>query len=629
MVKNSGHVNNPIILEGAIYGKVSSAFQKDEVLSEIFANTVDNLGSNIALINDSIKMSYKELNAKSDIIARSIQSFVGPGSFVGLWMPRGPEVLISQIAITKLGAAWLPFDADSPPDRILVCMRDAKSLLLLTTDVFYEKASKVFIDIEFRIMTAKDFNRSFSTPSIPKRAPNARGDDPAYLIYTSGSTGVPKGIIVSQSNVCHYLRAINSVYELGPQDIMFQGASVAFDLSVEEIWLPYFVGASLWVSTTMTNIDNLADTLTHAGVTAIDTVPTLLSMITKDIPSLKLIILGGEALPAPLLRKWSHPGRRVYNTYGPTETTIVCTTWLANPDEKVSIGRPIPNYSCYVVDDNNCLKSPGEIGELLVGGPGVTQGYLGRPDLTRNKFIPNPFSSSGSAGLDPILYHTGDAVSYDDSHLLYFHGRIDDQVKIRGFRVELGDIESHLECLPGIARASVVLREEFGDDMTSSINNNNDADNIRNVIKTLIAFLEVEDGYVLDDVLLRKNLRVSLPPYMIPSRFEIVSELPRLLSSGKVDRNSLKALPLQPRQANNGNGVIEVVEEANLSKIEQLLLHAAKGVFSLPSISLSADLFTELGAHSLIVSSLISAVRKQHTIISISFEDVYQVDSFA
>ena len=245
--------------------------------------------------------------------------------------------------------------------------------------------------------------------------------------------------------------------------MVFQGASVAFDLSMEEIWIPYLVGATLFVATPeiLGETELLPDILEEAGVSVLDTVPTLLAVLPRDVKTLRTIILGGEACPPAIAARWTRIGRVIYNSYGPTEATVVATVAEVWPKEPVTIGRPIPNYSCYVVDDALNLVGAGVEGELLIGGPGVAKGYLKRDALTAEKFIANPFHSDGS---DPVLYRSGDAVVLDENGNLAFRGRIDDQIKIRGFRVELGEIEAALSQAPGVRHAAVALRNENGID---------------------------------------------------------------------------------------------------------------------------------------------------------------------
>jgi non-ribosomal peptide synthetase component F len=298
---------------------------------------------------------------------------------------------------------------------------------------------------------------------------------------------------------------------------MFQGASVAFDLSVEQIWLPYMVGASLFVADaeTIYEIDELPERLERAGVTVLDTLPTLLAALPRDVGTLRIIILGGEACTPAIVERWAREGRALYNTYGPTEATVVATASQLRRGEDVTIGRPIPNYSCYVVDTDLVPVGVGVEGELLIGGPGVAKGYLGHDDLTAQKFIANPFKSDGS---DPILYRTGDAVEIDTTRNLIFKRRIDDQIKIRGFRVELGEIDVRLSDIPGVLMAATVLLNEQGDDR-------------------LIAYLVTETE--VNPAHLREILQRHLPNYMVPMRFERVNALPRL-PSGKVDRKALR-----------------------------------------------------------------------------------------
>jgi non-ribosomal peptide synthetase-like protein len=572
-------------------GDLRDDLLRDEVLPDLFAATARARPDHPALVSEDQRHTYAEVDARTDAIARGLVARgIGPGDVVGLWMCRGPELLMAQIAIAKSGAAWLPFDADAPMDRIAVCLADAAAKGLLTNAALAPKA-----EVACPVFTSDGLTDASGTGAVDPKARGLTPDHPAYLIYTSGSTGTPKGIVVSHRNICHFLRSGNALYGFADDDVVFQGASVAFDLSMEEIWIPYMVGATLFVASPamIGDAEKLPDILIGAGVTVLDTVPTLLSLLTRDIPCVRLILLGGEALPPPLVARWAKSGRRLFNTYGPTEATVVATAAEVRPGEPVTIGRPIPNYSAYVVDESLNLLPPGVQGELLIGGPGVARGYLKRPELTAEKFIANPFPSNGR---DPVLYRSGDAVSVDEAGNIAFHGRIDDQVKIRGFRVELGEIETKLAHLPGVAQAAVVLRQDEGMDR-------------------LVAFLVLEPGRPLDRATIRADLRDQLPPYMIPSHFEIVDALPRL-SSGKVDRKSLKVADLVV-----GDGPGEQEEPAN--ETEAALLVAAKRAFGNQAIPFGADFFTDLGGHSLLAARFISAVREVPVLASITLQDVY------
>ncbi len=525
-----------------------------------------------------------------------IRRGIGPGDVVGLWGPRGPELLISQIAVAKSGAAWLPFDADAPVDRIETCLRDAEAKGLLTSESFAVKARG---GVTAPILTVADLIDANDQSPVDARRNGATPDHPAYMIYTSGSTGVPKGIVITGRNICHYLRSANETYRIGKSDIIFQGASIAFDLSMEEIWIPYLVGATLFVATpeVMGEAEALPDLMEEVGVTVLDTVPTLLSLMPRDIKTLRVIILGGEACPPAVAARWCKPGRTIFNSYGPTEATVVATVAEVLPDEPVSIGGPIANYSCYVAGEANNLLARGVEGELLIGGPGVARGYLKRDTLTAEKFIANPFDRTGS---DPILYRSGDAVAMLADGKIAFRGRIDDQVKIRGFRVELGEIEAKLADFPGVNQAAVVLRNDDGLDQ-------------------LVAFIVPEKGVTLDPKAIRADLRGTLPAYMAPARYETRDVLPRL-SSGKVNRNALKKETLTAT-------VSAEEQEEPQTPTEALLLDAAKKVLPPQTIPFDADFFTDLGGHSLLAARFVSLVRQTPTLAGVTLQDMYSARS--
>lgn len=574
---------------------------RDEVLAEIFLSSARARPDHPALIDGSRKgpdgrhpsHSYAEVARRAALIARAlVHRGIGPGDVVGLWMARGPDLLTAQIGITLSGAAWLPFDAEAPSDRVGVCLSDAGAKALLVSSAL-EGASPDAAPA----LTVEGLLAGVPTeaPAADARAAGLTPEHPAYLIYTSGSTGVPKGIVISHANICHFLRSGNALYGMAADDVVFQGASVAFDLSMEEIWVPYLVGATLFVASPamMGDVEALPGLIAEAGVTVLDTVPTLLAMLSQDLPGVRLILLGGEALPEPLVARWATPSRKLFNTYGPTEATVVATAAEMRPGEPVTIGGPIPNYSVYVASESLELLGPGQPGELLIGGPGIAQGYLQRPELTTEKFIANPFASDGS---DPILYRSGDAVSLDAAGRILFHGRIDDQVKIRGFRVELGEIESRIQAQAGINQAAVVLRQDDG-------------------VDRLVAFLVPERGTELDVAGLRRTLAAEMPPYMVPGHFESVGVLPRL-TSGKVDRKALRIAILTVADVSGE-------QEPPENETEAALLTAAKQVFGNQAIPFEADFFTDLGGHSLLAARFVGAVREAPALAAITLQDVY------
>ncbi|HIJ39048.1 MAG TPA: amino acid adenylation domain-containing protein [Rhodospirillaceae bacterium] len=565
---------------------------RDELLPEIFVTSAERDPTRLAAHFRGLSLTYGELHIRSNQLAKGLQAQgVGRGDFVGLWMERSLDLHVALLGILKAGAAYLPFDVDAPIERIASCLNDCQAKAIILDQDTGAKAGPLAVAcLQFATLT---------DGVLVADAPNLRDigvgpEDPAYVIYTSGSTGTPKGVVISHRNICHYLRAANSIYDVQSSDIVFQGASVAFDLSLEEIFLPYLVGARMWIAgrRTLQESDRLAETLRGAGVTVMSAVPTLLAMISSDIPTLRLIILGGEAFPPGLAERWCRAGRRVLNSYGPTEATVVATIAEVFADQPITLGQPIPNYSCYIVDEALQLVSPGAAGELLIGGPGVASGYLNRPQLTAEKFINNPFNEGGA---DPLLYRSGDEVSLDDQGRLLFHGRIDDQVKIRGFRIELGEIEARLSKWPGVSQASVVVRQDGGSDY-------------------LVAFLVVDDQGLADQSALRQSLRQQLPCYMVPAHFEVIEELPRLIS-GKVDRKRLQQVALST--------ILTEAQEEPETPTEAVLLDAAKRVFPNQAIPFDADIFVDLGGHSLIAARFVSAVRETKALAGLTLQDVY------
>ena len=563
---------------------------RDELLSEIFAASVAAAPHACAATFGETSVSYAELAARADRVAAALAAKgIGRGAFVGLWMSRSLDLHVALLGILRAGAAYIPFDTDAPADRVAECLSDCSAAAIIVDAVTAGGVEHPLPAQMLLLPALLDQAPDAAPPDL--RALGASSADAAYAIYTSGSTGKPKSIVISHSNICHYLRAANTLYGIQASDVVFQGASVAFDLSLEEIFVPYLVGASLWIAgrQTLAEAEQLPDVLTQAGITVLDTVPTLLGLLPRDVPGLRVIILGGEACPPAVVDRWSRPGRRIFNSYGPTEATVVATMAEVVPGETVTIGKPIPNYVCWVVDDSLRPVAPGVTGELLIGGPGVAAGYLGRPELTAEKFIANPWDQDGKA---PILYRSGDAVNQDANGNLVFHGRIDDQVKIRGFRVELGEIEARLAALPGITQAAVSLRTDDG-------------------IERLVAVLVAQS---FDGAALRETLRAQLPAYMVPSHYLSVPELPRLIS-GKLDRKALRAIPL---------GTVAAEEqEAPQSPTEAALLEAAQRVFPGQSLAFDADFFTDLGGHSLLAAKFVSAVRETPRLSSLTLNEIY------
>jgi non-ribosomal peptide synthetase-like protein len=565
-----------------------------EVLADLFEATALQYPSSTALVFGEQSLSYEELNTRADTAAAHLLAAgIAAGDIVGLWLPRSLDLLVMQLGIAKAGAAWLPLDADTPVDRIAVCLADAQAKGLVSCTAFAPR----MVHSPHTVWTAE----ALAEPAAqPLRRSGVLPTDPAYVIYTSGSTGRPKGIAINQGSICHFLRSENTQLGVRHEDRVYQGFSVAFDMSFEEIWISYLVGATVWIAPkdVASDAESLPSVLTGNGITVLHAVPTLLALFNKDVSSLRTINLGGEMCPPALVERWARPGRKVFNTYGPTEATVSASLAELHADKPVTIGRPLPNYSLLVIaptaDGQLNLLPRGEVGELCITGPGVALGYLGRPDLTAEKFLPNPWASSEQ---DARLYRTGDLARIDADGCVQCLGRTDDQVKIRGFRVELGEIESALADQAGVAAAAVVLRPEDG-------------------VEQLIAFITPDTGATLSSSALRAALGRRLPPYMVPGYFETVSTMPRL-TSGKIDRNALKLRPLTTVSTSDAS-------DTPTTPAEEALFAALAKLFPGQAIVRSADFFADLGGHSLFAARLASSLRADDSFAHVTVRDIYQ-----
>ncbi|RZU47952.1 non-ribosomal peptide synthetase-like protein [Fluviicoccus keumensis] len=568
---------------------------QNEILADLFEATAAQRPEHPALVFGCRTLSYRQLDELADRIAHGLIGLgVGAGQIVGLWLPRGPELLAAQLAIAKAGAAWLPFDMDTPVDRIQVCLDDAAATGLLTTVEWQPGLAA----LTRPVWTAESLGEV--APGEPlRRRGEVLAHHPAYVIYTSGSTGKPKGIVINQGRICHFLRSENAVLGVRGDDRVYQGFSVAFDMSFEEIWISYLVGATLWLAPKALTSDPeaLPKALQDNGITVLHAVPTLLALFVTDVPSLRIINLGGEMCPDAVVERWANGQRQVFNTYGPTEATVSASLAELQRGQPVTIGKPLPNYGLLVMGAEKQLLPTGEVGELCIFGPGVAQSYLGRPDLTAEKFIVNDYAADP---LEARLYRTGDLATIDANGVIQCLGRVDDQVKIRGFRVELGEIEAALCDQPGIGTAAVVVRQEEG-------------------IDQLIAFIVAEQAAAAPDLpVLRQALRDRLPPYMVPGRFEVLTEqtLPRL-TSGKIDRKALRAMPLA---AVSGNPESDEPE----NEAESVLFAVMRRLFPGQPLQRRADFFDDLGGHSLLAARLVSGLRGDARFGHITIQDIYR-----
>jgi non-ribosomal peptide synthetase-like protein len=583
-------------LRSVLAGEVRPDFLRDELLHEIFVAVARRDPAHPALRCHAETLSYGQLLARSSQTAHYLRALgVTRGERVALWMPRGPEMYVAMLGILQAGAAYVPLDPGTPHDRAAYVIGDSGARWLITG----QAGQAATDELPCRTLIFEQVQSQIAAcPSAPpsRLVSGVTPDDCAYIIYTSGSTGRPKGVMISHRSICHLVRSEASVLGLNTADVVFQGFSLAFDMSLEEIWLAWSAGATLLAGTAdlMRAGGDLAPILEREGVTVWCCVPTLLAMQESTVSTLRLLNLGGEVCPPELVRRFARPGLRVLNTYGPTETTITATVAEVSPGRPVTIGRPLPNYTCHILGENLSPVRPGEPGELCIGGPGLALGYAGRPDITAEKFVPNPHCEPGDR--DPLLYRTGDLARLTADGEIEFLGRMDTQVKIRGFRVELSEIESVIMS-SGAVRQAVAALVKDGQG-----------------VDTLVAYLVPRNGAV-DQNILRANLKQRLPGYMVPAWFELVASLP-VLPSGKVDR---KNLPNPAGSAAwNGRSIVPPATPT------ETLLHAVwSEIFAPLQISAEDDFFLELGGHSLRAALMVSLARKKSGLQSISMADVY------
>ncbi|MBC7786329.1 MAG: amino acid adenylation domain-containing protein [Methylophilaceae bacterium] len=575
-----------------LHGSVRPDLLKNETLSELFGNSVKRYADKVALTFIDQVYTYGELDLWSDQIAAYLQSQnIGAGDYVGLWWPRSATLHAAVIGITKSGAAYVPLDYEMPNERVSLVLKEAGAKCC-----FAQQALNSGLDVHH----LPDFNSNDTHPTAIKR--KATQDNFAYVLYTSGSTGLPKGIAITQKNICHFIRSENEVLQINADDRVYQGFSVSFDMWCEESWIGYFAGASIYVAdaTTAKAIDELAQFLNQYRITVLHAVPSLLAVVEGSVPSLRLINAGGEACPPKVVEKWATPQCQFFNSYGPTETTVTAACTELKPGQAVSIGRPLPNYHLAVVDEALNPVPIGEKGELVISGVGVAKGYLNRPELTLEKFVAKPNALSDMPG--DTLYKTGDLVSLTNEGTVAFFGRLDDQIKLRGYRIELGEIEVKLSALPEVQSAAVAVKQDSQQQ------------------DQLVGYVVINHADAFNEAELRTQLALTLPVYMVPSCIVQLDKMPRI-TSGKVNR---KVLPV-PKQLQQTVGLSETID-LNSSvgeKVQSILGSIFPTKNTTQALGLEQDFFNDLGGHSLLAATFVSKMRNLAGVKHASLRDVY------
>ncbi|ACC81527.1 non-ribosomal peptide synthetase [Nostoc punctiforme] len=558
-------------------------YLQDICIHQFFEMQVERTPDAVALVFENQQLTYRELNQQANHLAHYLRTLgVRVDVLVGLCVERSLEMLVGLLGILKAGGAYVPIDPEYPQERISHILSDSQVSLLLTQHRLVARlpehqATLVVIDESWEQIIQHSQENPIS---------GVKDSDLVNVIYTSGSTGKPKGVMVKHSGLCNLAQAQIDLFDLLPSSRILQFASFSFDASIWEVVMALGSGARLYLGTKESLLPGLEliELLRDYGITHITLPPSALAVLPQaELPALQNIIVAGEACAPDLIKQWS-VGRRFFNAYGPTETTVCATVAECGNGErsdKPPIGRPIPNTQAYILDSYLQPVPIGVPGELHIGGAGVAQGYLNRPDLTQEKFIPNPFNNSKFKIQNSKLYKTGDLARYLPDGNIEYLGRIDHQVKIRGFRIELGEIEAILSQHPAILQVTVIAREDTPGD------------------KCLVAYLALNQEPTPTINELRQFLGSKLPEYMIPSAFVFLETLP-LTPNGKVDRRALP-LPETLRE-------LEVNFVAPRTPIEEILAPIWADVLRVEQIGVY-DNFFELGGHSLLATQLVSRIR--------------------
>lgn len=555
-------------------------YDRNECIHHRFEKVAAKFPHRIALRHLGRNVSFADLNERANRLAHLLISRgTGPESLIGICMERSVDMIVAMYAVLKSGSAYVPVDPVYPVDRISFILNDARAQLVLTDD----RSAHLVKESGAEVIDVSGFDFKDSEWSADNPRTDVKSHNQAYNIYTSGSTGKPKGVTIEHRNVMALTAWADSVFSEDELDGVLGSTTICFDLSIFEIFVVLCLGGRLIL---VKDILGLQDLDKEAGLKFINTVPSAMAEVMKmenPVPAtVCTIIMCGEPLPVALVNKIyaSTSISKVYDLYGPTEDTVYSTCKLRKPDEPATIGKVIPNSSLYLLDKNLQPVPAGLPGEMFLGGDEVARGYLFRPELTAEKFIPDPFSGKPGAR----MYRTGDLARFRPDGEVEFIGRIDNQVKIRGFRIELGEIDSVLARHPAVRElVSIVREDEPGD-------------------KRIVSYIVTTDRQPADISQLRAFLRNDIPEYMVPSYFVFLDSLP-MTPNNKIDR---KALP-KP-----GGEIVSVDRnyEEPKTPVEEMLANIWCDVLGVVRAG-RKDNFFELGGHSIIAVRMFNEIEKQ------------------
>jgi non-ribosomal peptide synthetase-like protein len=543
---------------------------------------------------------FLALERRANQMAQALRARgVRTGDRVGLILDRSADAYAALLAVLKAEAAFVPLDAKFPAERIRFIVEDAG----IETFIVAEAWADLVADLAANVVTLPvlaEQAAAFEPEPENGTLPSLPADKLCYIVYTSGSTGRPKGVAVNHSSICNFVRVAAETYGYRPGDRVYQGITLAFDFSVEELWVPLVAGATLVPAPDDAQLvgRELARFLAKNRVTAFCCVPTLLATMEDDLDDLRLLLVSGEACPQDLVHRWHRPGRRMLNAYGPTEATVTATWTELAPDKAVTIGVPLPTYTVAILDtEANALVEPGAIGEVVIAGIGLAVGYVNRDDLTHKAFVPDFLHLANNPSRR--LYRTGDLGRINEDGEIEYFGRIDQQVKIRGYRIELAEIENVLLEIDGVAQAVVTAQE------------------VHAGLTELVAYYTCfkDDGRPSVGELLAQ-LKSRLPGYMVPAYLEELDVIP-LLASHKADR---KALP-KPKGLRVVSSDGDFV--APRDDLEAVVAECLAHTLGIEQVSVHDHFFDDLGGHSLLMAQFLNALNARMPEADAAIADVY------
>lgn len=552
--------------------------QKSETVTNLFEDQVLRTPDEVALCYQTEQLSYTELNVKANqLAAYIINCGVKPEQTVGICLPRSIDMVVAILGVLKSGAAFIPMDPDYPKSRLNYMMNNSSTNVLLTSTEYIN----IFNTDDTQVLCIDERHNFINEQNKNNIDYTINPQNIAYVIYTSGSTGNPKGVQVPHSALVNFLITMQNKPGITSKDILVSVTSMSFDISLLEICLPLIVGAKLILASKEESKDGklLVDLLINHDATMMQATPSSWDMLVEYMPAISLKALcGGEAISKLLAERLLNKVSELWNMYGPTETCIWSSvSQITKSGQSISIGKPVANTQFYILDSTYNMLPIGVVGELFIGGDGLARGYLGRGDLTSERFVPNPYSK----GVGDRIYRTGDLAKYCEDGAIEYVGRCDYQVKIRGYRIELGEIETVLLSCESVKSAVVVSFESEND------------------VQQLVAY------YVADKQLnnseLREILSEQLPEYMLPSVFVWLDVLP-LTSNGKLDRKQL------PEPSGMRPELSHEYKKPG-TPIEQSLAEIWSSVLGVNSIGIY-DNFFDLGGHSLNATHVITRVKQ-------------------